>query len=556
MKTRKNTIRVSAIRGILLFLIPINVLLSAFSFFSWHFLRQQALDNYNSYVSVFAQQVDDHLDRLTEWISQQFYSRNDLQLIATGEGTQKFLAAKQLSDEAQTYLNTFPYEMVFFIHCDDTMHIPVATTLKSSRFNAAISDFIHAISATAQAHTMGSFFQTKIEDEWYSCFYFCRADIYCGVLIRDESLLQTLPLSEASFSSCTLTETGGTILVSTGYQSKHESNLCISLQNAPISLSFTVPKTSMFGKFYTFMVFSAVLAALAVISLCAYTIYTHRQITIPLQELKEALQKIDVNNVGQKINTAGEKEEVLQVYQTINGLIDSIVHLRLESYENKIARQRTELQYLRLQLKPHFFLNSLKRIYALSQEKQYAEIQEYLLCLADHYRFLIYDTTNTIPLQDEIQHVQNYIHLQRIGYHIPIDCKMNIAVNASALQVPPLVIQSFVENSIKYAVSPGKTLEITIQVRLLSADDGDMLNIVCADNGPGFPSGVIAAIENADMQYSKQHIGFNNLRQRMALIYKRDASLYVYNQPNGGAVVDILVPIEFPDRLPEKEHLP
>lgn len=552
MENSKNAIRASAIRGIILFVTPISILLSVFSMFSWYFLREQALENYSSFLQVTATQADDNLYRLQNWIANLFYRSDDFRLMSLSQNeVDRYIAAERVNQEVRTYFNNYENGLVYFIWLDENLHIPAVNTLDPAVSRTGVSDFIRNIKNTSNDYPAGKYFLTQLEDHWFLALYLHQRNVYSGVLVDVSDLLGVLDFGSMHISSCHFENESQAILASMGDTGPKDISLSASLTSTPISLTILLPESAVLGRFHALTTLSFILAFLGIVSLCAYIAYTRRQVSIPLQKLQETICKIEEGNTEQEIDIAGEKEEIAQVYQVFNGLIDNIVHLKLESYENKIARQQTELQYLRLQLRPHFFLNSLKRIYALAQEKQTDEIQQYLVCLANHYRFLIYDTTNTITLEDEIRHVQNYIQLQRIGYHIPIECSISMEANPTLLQVPPLVIQSFVENSIKYAVSPQKPLLISIQAKILSSAEGDSLNIICKDNGPGLPEDVIAEIENGSEEFSKKHVGFNNLKHRLALIYQRESFIYTYNQSNGGAVVDILIPVETPQKQKE-----
>lgn len=553
MGKRKNTITMSVTRGILLFLIPANVLLSCYSLFSWSFLRQQALDNYADSLSIAANQAQGELENLRTWLQNLFFSSNRFRMLGlSDDDTFRYVTAQEINQEVRTYLEMYPNGVAFFIRCGQDLHIPAVSTLPQNSSDIFVSDFIKTIEETAESHNIGEYFLTKLGNQWYLSLYLRQGGVYAGIVMDINSLLATLNLSSEDISSYSMEDETQTLLAGESAPGKKDLALRSPIEGTPIVLKATLPQTSVLGRFQALTTVSFVLMFLALASLAAFITYTRRQVSMPLQKLQETIRKIEAGDTDQKIDLTGEKEEIAQVYQTFNGFIDRILHLKLESYEERLARQKTELQYLRLQLRPHFFLNSMKRIYALAQEGQMKDVQEYILCLSSHYRFLIYDTTNTISLQEEMLHVQNYIQLQRIGYHLEIHCQVGMEVNPSLLQVPPLVIQSFVENSIKHAVAPGVPLQLSIKAKVVSGEDGDYLNISCGDNGPGFPKSVIDEIESSNEEFSKKHIGFNNLRHRLALIYRRESFIYVYNQPGGGAMVDVLIPVETPDALPER----
>lgn len=546
MTRKKNTISFSISRGIMVFLIPINLLLLLYSVLSWSFLRQQTIENYADTLDTKTQQVENALESLENWVQSIFFSAEKFPLlIFSQDDTTRYLTAQEINQQARIYLELYPYETTFFIRCGDEMRIPAVSTFSNTANNSEVTRYIRGIGAVAEQQKMGEYFLQKLGDRWYLAICLKQRDVYAGVLVDTADLLDSLDLSGSILTSYHLEDRDGAILAVSGSAAKNDTLLRSELFCAPVAFGAAISGNLLLGRFRFLTNLSFILLFLAIVSLVIYIVYTKHQVGGPLKKLQDTIKKIEAGDLEQKIDVTGEKDEISQVYQTFNSFIDDIVHLKLVTYEEKLAHQQTELQYLRLQLRPHFFLNSMKRLYALAQQGQIDDVQEYILCLSTHYRFLIYDTTNTITLQEEMRHVQNYIQLQRIGYHLTIDCQVTMDVNPTLIQVPPLVVQSFIENSIKHAVRPGQPLLLTVQATLLTDEEmGTALNIVCTDNGPGFPREVIEAIGGSNEEFAQKHVGFNNLRHRLALIYEKESFLYVYNQPDGGAVVDILIPVE------------
>lgn len=551
---RKNTISISVARGILLFWFPINILLSVYSLFSWSFLWQQARENYAHSIRMSAQQTENNLENLSDWLQNLFFSSFSSQSLQfTSDRNTQFLTAQKINQEAKPYLEMYPNNITFFVYCREELHIPAVSSYSRSDMGPYLSDFIRDIKSTAEQEPMGKYFLTRVKDRWFLSLYLSQHDVYTGVLMDVEDLLSTMKFPDATAYG--FQDMEGKYLFAAGNEKPGNIAFSTPIQDTPLSLEVSIPRGIMLDRFQIMLMASFVLTAAALVSLLAYITYIRHQVTDPLKKLQATIDTIEASNTDELVDINGEKDEIAQVYQTFNSFINRIVHLKLESYEERLARQQTELQYLRLQLRPHFFLNSMKRLYALTQEGQINDVQEYILCLCSHYRFLIYDTTNTISLQEEMQHVQNYIQLQRIGYHLTIECSVTLEVNAVLFQVPPLVIQSFVENSIKYAVEPSKTLVLSIQAQIVPDEDGgSCLDVSIADNGPGIPKQIIDEIDNGSEEFTKKHVGFSNLKHRLDLIYSRKAHIYVYNQPDSGAVVDILIPLDNTYGTPEKKE--
>ncbi len=80
--------------------------------------------------------------------------------------------------------------------------------------------------------------------------------------------------------------------------------------------------------------------------------------------------------------------------------------------------------------------------------------------ISDHVRYIFHDNQDMVPLQTELHHVENYIQMQHYITSQSIELHMEIEPGLEGAQVPALCLQTFVENSCKYATVPGRRLEI------------------------------------------------------------------------------------------------
>lgn len=114
---------------------------------------------------------------------------------------------------------------------------------------------------------------------------------------------------------------------------------------------------------------------------------------------------------------------------------------------------QTELRFLRSQISPHFFFNTLNNIYSLSLE-QSKKASETVLKLSELMRYLLYETKNNKqPLQDEIICIQNYLDLERIRYGEQVKIEMEVTGNIQGKKIPPMLFIPFIENAFKHGAS-------------------------------------------------------------------------------------------------------
>lgn len=98
--------------------------------------------------------------------------------------------------------------------------------------------------------------------------------------------------------------------------------------------------------------------------------------------------------------------------------------------------------------------------------------------ISDHVRYIFHDNQDMVPLQTELHHVENYMQMQRYITSQSIAFHMEVEPGLEEAQVPALCLQTFEENSCKYATVPGRGLEISLEVRQLPSEEGGRLDAV------------------------------------------------------------------------------
>lgn len=228
-------------------------------------------------------------------------------------------------------------------------------------------------------------------------------------------------------------------------------------------------------------------------------------------------------------------------------MMNEIQTLRVNVFEEQLNKQREELQRLQLQVNPHFFLNALNIVYNLAKVKNHQLIMEMTMSLIKYFRFLFRSNTSFVRLNDELQHTRHYLSIQELRFPEKLTWKVDAPDYLTDIPVPPLVIQSFVENSIKHAVTMEEPIHITVYVGFEDEIDGSMMKISIKDTGKGFEDKVLQELlagKNIENEQG-EHIGIWNVQRRLKLLYNETVSIHYYNdKETGGAVVEIIVPTQ------------
>ncbi|MFP5438634.1 MAG: sensor histidine kinase [Bacteroidia bacterium] len=130
--------------------------------------------------------------------------------------------------------------------------------------------------------------------------------------------------------------------------------------------------------------------------------------------------------------------------------------------EAETEQKTSELNFLKAQLNPHFFFNSLNTIYSLSIKKS-DTTPEAVLNLADLMRYMLYETNKEqVRLTDELSYIESYIELQKLRLTENNTVHYEVNGNPHGINVPPLLFICFIENAFKHGVTTSKNCEIDI----------------------------------------------------------------------------------------------
>ena len=204
--------------------------------------------------------------------------------------------------------------------------------------------------------------------------------------------------------------------------------------------------------------------------------------------------------------------------------------LRDEQQMEELKRQnlQAEMDYLRYQINPHFFMNTLNNIHALIDiDTEYAKSA--VIELSKMMRYVLYESgSETISLKKDIQFIENYIELMRIRYDSSIDiCLDYPATIPNKVAIPPLLLIVFVENAFKHGVSYNNAS--FIHIRIGYRDDA-----------------VTAVISNSRHEKSRPGttgIGLENVKKRLALIYQDNYTLAIDDSDPAVYTVKLIIPI-------------
>lgn len=203
----------------------------------------------------------------------------------------------------------------------------------------------------------------------------------------------------------------------------------------------------------------------------------------------------------------------------------------------KIIDQRNleqQMEYLKYQVNPHFFMNTLNNIHALvdiDPERAKTTIVE----LSKMMRHILYEgSKKLIPLTREVEFLNLYVQLMRLRYIRKVHINVDVPPQLPELKLPPLMLIIFVENAFKHGISYREESFVDIKVRV----ENKRLLFSCSNSKP-------TQIQRTN---EKGGMGLQNVRQRLELLYDDD---YTLDISDGEKTYEVKLDIPMQTRLPD-----
>jgi two-component system sensor histidine kinase YesM len=261
-------------------------------------------------------------------------------------------------------------------------------------------------------------------------------------------------------------------------------------------------------------------------------------ISRPLFRLYQSMNRFKGGDFEARVTVKGN-DEIAELSETFNRMVAEIRSLIDKNYVIALREKESELNALQAQVNPHFLYNVMDSLYWQAVDSGQDKLSEDILVLSSLFRLILSSGKSEIPVEQEIQIISNYLHIQKMRFSKKLDYEINVEPDILQYFIPKLILQPFVENAIVHGLEQsGEKGRITVSGKMR---DG-MLCFLIADNGVGMDEEKIEAVLLAD-----QRIGYyaiRNVKERMTLRYGAKGTLAIHSQSGEGTEVYITIPAE------------
>lgn len=199
------------------------------------------------------------------------------------------------------------------------------------------------------------------------------------------------------------------------------------------------------------------------------------------------------------------------------------IKLARDSFARRQQEKEAELKLLKAQLNPHFLFNTLNNLYGLSVMKS-NKLPDLMLKLSDLLRYSLYETKETfVPLEKEIQYLENYMSLEKIRLEDTTDIQFIKLGNLSSKTIAPMLLIVFVENAFKHL---GALKNEKSKVYVSIQEENDKLIFKCENSIEE------TGLKIDTLEKGKSGIGLQNAKKRLDLIYPEKHQLHIETKKN------------------------
>lgn len=529
---------------LLLVLLLINILINiAMSNITRNFIKNQNIVHLRSSIEIYADSVNEKLHSVERFMYSTITHNESLEKL---NHVQTFLEYQENLKKVQTSFTEFEYQnethMTFLLETDSTDHfinvsnlyIPyedyllLKSNLKSLRSDISDRKWKNVTTKNSEYLVKSVHYEGKI--------------IYA--VISSEDILKPLnKLNIGNNGKLSLKEPNNI----------PSSNYLIHAQNEKTHLPFDiyvlVDYAEVFRNITLLEVFLSAVPIIITILSIIIILYIRQWMIKPITRLTERLSQLGDSIPPSEFFISEGILEIDKANDKLNKVIFDMQELKIREYHSQLELKKIELNYLKNQIRPHFYLNMLSMIHSMLQTKNYKEIEELTILTSNYLRHLFMANQDFSELKDEVQHIKDYLEIQRIRYGNSIYFSLDYNSDLQNTLVPSLLLQTFIENTIKHGFSFQDLFTILLSIKKVKTEDSDYIQICIEDNGPGFYEEILSKLNQKQSLITEDghHIGITNTIERLNLLYPNDYTITFENNEEGGAKILLLIPYKIID---------
>ncbi|MBP1999406.1 sensor histidine kinase YesM [Paenibacillus shirakamiensis] len=308
------------------------------------------------------------------------------------------------------------------------------------------------------------------------------------------------------------------------------------------SWSYLSSEIMVFAKWFVGIIVICVFAAVL------FNVFFMNRITGTIGVIVRFMRKVEDGDFSARVDEKGD-DELLLLQKGFNNQMDKISELFEEVKLEQEKKTNAELRVLQAQIKPHFLFNTLESINILAAQNEGRKVNEMVLRLASILR-ISFQGTEEISLQLEVEHLINYLEIQKFRFEDLFDYQIDIPNEMMNCMLLKLTLQPLVENTIQHGF---EGIEYTGKIKITGEMKEDHILLIVEDNGIGISSERLMQLQYSDLNHTqtpvslaknqeRRGLGLRSVFDRLRYQYGPKYGLFICSAPGHGTVIQCVIP--------------
>lgn len=268
----------------------------------------------------------------------------------------------------------------------------------------------------------------------------------------------------------------------------------------------------------------------------------------PISDMEKLSTKVAHGDLTARIDIphVDELDTLAENLNTMTEQIDVLIKKNMEEQKNF---QKAEMKALQAQITPHFLYNTFDTIVWLAEEEHTEEVVKITKAFSDFLRISLSRGHEWITIAQELDHIKNYLTIQKIRYADILNYKIDADESLMELKIIKLVLQPLVENAIYHGIKNKRGRgELIVSVHYTD-ERHDFIQFTVEDNGAGFTEERLGQVRNElrtgaqDSEKLSSVYGLYNVNKKLKLYYgEQTQGILIESEAGKGSKISFTIP--------------
>lgn len=278
------------------------------------------------------------------------------------------------------------------------------------------------------------------------------------------------------------------------------------------------------------------------------SLFIAQRISRPIRQLRNSMRQVEQGNFSIRAEIQSSNE-IGELGRDFNIMVAEIEKLLVRVTEQQELKRKSELKALQMQINPHFLYNTLDSIIWMAEGGKQQEVIDMSSALARLFRLSISKGKEIIDIGSEVEHVRNYLTIQKIRYKDKLDYQISVPDELKSYKTVKIILQPLVENAIYHGI---KNKEGPGLIIIGGRKNQSGIELYVQDDGVGMNEETLRVLRDrltgsktvpaADSNLLHSGLGVHNVDERIKLYFGKDFGLIYESAEEQGTTVRIQLP--------------